>query len=313
MPAAIADRFKLADARSDGRYPYANSGGAFIGRGVPLLERDRLGRWRPRDEVVLDRLLSIGYGEPFELGSRLGKLRVVADALNNGNLALAGIALVQMRLPPLPSAEKALAMAAADGLLDKYNPDWEDEPRVPAGNPDGGQWTAEGGGDAADEDAAFEPAAAQLDETQAKKERFVDTHLGDAQRIADQLGVPVENILGAAAVESGWGGSRFAIDGKNLFGQHYPAPYATGSLPAQDNPRVKVAIFASYADSLRSFEAIVRPFARGVSDPAEFARALQNSGKFGIDPVTGTKKPAYVPGLAATIRGLRAIVARRRI
>ncbi len=28
----------------------------------------------------------------------------------------------------------------------KYNPNWQDQPRVPAGNPDGGQWTDGGGG-----------------------------------------------------------------------------------------------------------------------------------------------------------------------
>jgi hypothetical protein len=32
-------------------------------------------------------------------------------------------------------------------LLRKYNPDWEDELRVPAANPGGGEWTSGGGGD----------------------------------------------------------------------------------------------------------------------------------------------------------------------
>src|SRR5437588_12531411 len=88
----------------------------------------------------------------------------------------------------------------ADGLLIKDNPDWEAEPRVPAGNPDGGQWTNEDGA----EDADMQPAAAQMDETQARKERFVDAHLADTQETADRLGVPVENILGVSAIESGW-------------------------------------------------------------------------------------------------------------
>jgi mannosyl-glycoprotein endo-beta-N-acetylglucosaminidase len=275
---------------------------------VPLLERDALGRWRPRDEAILERLLSTGYGIPFAPGRRAAQLHYVAESLNNGDLALACISLVRMQLPPLPSAGHALAMAMADGLVVKYNPDLEDEPRVPAGNPDGGQWTSGGaGGDA----AHIEPAAARVDETQAKKERFVDAHLADAERIADQLGVPLENILGIAAVESGWGEARFATQGKNLFGIHYPAPFATGYLPARRGP-ARVATFASYADSLRSFATISGRIVRGVSDPSEFAAALQNSGKFGIDPDSGRPKPTYVGDVSATIRGLCSIIARRR-
>jgi hypothetical protein len=306
---AFAPQFKLAGSRGDGRHPYVNGDGAFIGRGVPLLERDALGQWKPRGQAVLERLLSKGYGVSVELGWRDTQLRHVAAALNDGNVALACISLLRMQLPPLPSARHARNMAKGDGLLVKDNPDWEDEPRVPAGNRDGGQWTTEDGGDG---DAQVQPAAARTDEAQARKERFVDAHLADAQRVADQLGVPVENILGVAAVESTWGESRFAIQGNNLFGVHYPAPFATGYLPAQRS-RVRVATFASYADSLRSFAEIARSSVRGVTDPSDFAAALQNSGKFGIDPLTGAKEPSYVPNASATIRGLRPIVARRRI
>jgi hypothetical protein len=75
----------------------------------------------------------------------------------------------------------------------------------------------------------------------------------------------------------------------------------------------KVAIFASYADSLKSFVNISGSLVRGKSDPEAFAAALQNSGKFGINTDTGAKMPAYVGGVAGTIRGLRPIVARRKI
>jgi flagellum-specific peptidoglycan hydrolase FlgJ len=145
-----------------------------------------------------------------------------------------------------------------------------------------------------------------VDETQAKKERFVDAHLADAQKIADQLRVPVENILGLSALESTWGESRFAIQGNNFFGIHYPAPYATGYIPAARSS-ARVATFASYADSLRSFVATAGSLVRGVSDPTEFAAALWTSGKFGVG------NPADVPDVTRTIRGLRSIVSRRRI
>ncbi len=63
-------------------------------------------------------------------------------------LILAGNALV-----PLASVMGAKAPALAPAPLGKYSPD---EPRVPAGNPTGGQWTTGGAsaGDAGDDDAA---------------------------------------------------------------------------------------------------------------------------------------------------------------
>lgn len=60
-------------------------------------------------------------------------------ALNDANLALAGIATVQMKLPDL--APEALAKLAGDASLAKYNPD---QPRDEAG-----RWT--GGGESEDE------------------------------------------------------------------------------------------------------------------------------------------------------------------
>lgn len=38
-------------------------------------------------------------------------------------------------------------MSAARRLAEafRYNPDWASQPRIPAGNPDGGQWVDEGG------------------------------------------------------------------------------------------------------------------------------------------------------------------------
>jgi hypothetical protein len=305
-------KFKLAGSRGDGRRAYVNDDGAFIGRGVPLLEQDALGRWKPRDKGLLERLLGIGYGVPVELNGRYMQLRDVAQALNEGNLALAGISLVHMRLPPLPSAEHARDMAKADGLMVKYNPDWEDQPRVPAGNPDGGQWTSEGGGasdetaHAETEAADIEPAAYRGDDTQEKKELFIDTHLADAQKIASRLDVPVENILGISALESDWGEHRFATEGNNYFGIHWPAPFATGFMSAKKNPKVKVATFASHADSARSFAAISASYLLGIADPHDFAAALHQHG-FGV----GTRN--YVRDLAATIRGLQQILSRRRI
>jgi hypothetical protein len=137
--------FTLAGPNGDGRHAYVSKEGAFLGRGVPLLERDALGQWKPRDSAILERLFAKGYGSPVELGRRAMQLRYVAQALNKGDLARANISLVRAELPPLPSADLARAMARADGLLVKYNPDWDDEPRLPEGVPGGGEWTSEEG------------------------------------------------------------------------------------------------------------------------------------------------------------------------
>ncbi len=119
-------------------------------------------------------------------------------------------------------------------------------------------------------------------------------------------------LVPRGGAESTWGTSRFAVEGSNYFGIHYPAPYATGCLRAKRGT-AKVATFASYAGSLKSFSAISGSIVRGKSDPTAFAAALQNSGKYGIDPDTGAKKPNYVRSVANTIVGLRPIIAPRRI
>jgi hypothetical protein len=203
-----------------------------------------------------------------------------------------------------PRSQWLRRLAIAQGLAKSYNPD---EPRVPSGSGrESGEWTGDGGATA---DASPKPAAGRPDATRAKKERFIDAHLADAQKAADKLGVPVENILGLSALESEWGESRFAIQGNNYFGIHYPAPFASGYMVAANG--IKVSTFASYADSLNSFVAISGSIVQDESNPETFVAALQNSKKFGVDTTTGAKDPAYVGTAVAIIRGLRSIISRR--
>jgi hypothetical protein len=65
----------------------------------------------------------------------------ITQLLETGEDALASIHAVLIGFPEI--APDGMAKLAA---LRKYNPDWEDEPRVPAGNPGGGQWTNDAGG-----------------------------------------------------------------------------------------------------------------------------------------------------------------------
>jgi hypothetical protein len=68
----------------------------------------------------------------------------VTQLLAGGADALARIHAVLIGFPQIPPDGMAKLVAAAS--LRKYNPDWENEPRVPAGNPDRGQWTGDGDG-----------------------------------------------------------------------------------------------------------------------------------------------------------------------
>lgn len=135
--------FRLANAPGDGLHPYVDRHGAYIGKGVALLEKTFDGRWQPRRRRQLDWLLSKGYGRSVELGWRMDGLICVARALNKGDLSLAKIALVHCELPALPSVDAARRMSEAEAMLSKYNPDWSDEPRIDAGLAGAGEWTDE--------------------------------------------------------------------------------------------------------------------------------------------------------------------------
>ncbi len=279
---------------------------------MPLVEAvsDTSGRryYRVRSAEEVAQAFRLAYGSAADEIERYRRcLDRITQLLSAGEDARARIEAVLLAVPEI--APEGMAKLAEAAALQKANADWPEEPRDPSGIPEGGRWTSDEG---EAQDANIQPAAGQTSEVPAKKERFVDAHLADAQKGADRLGVPVENILGLSALESTWGEYRFAVQGNNYFGIHYPAPFATGYMLARDG-RTKVATFASYAESLRSFVAISGSLVQGKSDPKAFAAALQNSGRFGIDPETGAKVPSYIGNVARTIRGIRSIVSRRRI
>ncbi|MGD1015612.1 MAG: hypothetical protein ABR863_04130 [Roseiarcus sp.] len=93
----------------------------------------------------LGRILSAAYGpQPEDVILRLHRgLRRAARAIEAGDLCLAGIEAVLLRLPDL--SPQALDKLAEVAELEKGGTSWQDEPRVPAGQPDGGQWTTDGG------------------------------------------------------------------------------------------------------------------------------------------------------------------------
>jgi hypothetical protein len=178
--------FRLGGSHGDGLHPYVNLDGAFLGRGVPILEEDESGRWRARPRSTLEKLFRVGYGVPVDLGWRITQLGYVAQALNKRDLCLANISLVRMELPPLPNDDHARAMAKADGLLIKGNPDWEDEPRIPAGNPGGGQWTT-GGETGGDANRVHLPPGQRIDELQDLAEWIANAKPEDEAKIRNEI------------------------------------------------------------------------------------------------------------------------------
>ena len=158
--------YRLAGPKGDGRHPYVSEAGAYLGHGTALLDslKDAAGlmRFKPRSEVELDVILSKAHGRPIDSSRVMGNLRSVANALNNGDVTLASIALAHSRIEPLPDEATAQRLAKADRHLraflgkrrhsaslarparlsaptTKYS---SDQPRVPAGTPGGGRWTS---------------------------------------------------------------------------------------------------------------------------------------------------------------------------
>jgi hypothetical protein len=104
--------------------------------GVPLLRATPAGL-APRPMEDLGVLLKGAYGRPVDPVGVSPGLRVVAAALNEGDLGRAMVAALHLKLPAL-SREGAGRLAKAHGALAKFDPD---QPRDELG-----RWTADGGG-----------------------------------------------------------------------------------------------------------------------------------------------------------------------
>jgi hypothetical protein len=68
--------------------------------------------------------------------------------------------------------------------------------------------------------------------------------------------------------------------------------------------------FGSYAECLDFFVVRLGKYVNGVTDPKKFAKILQDSELFGIDPDTNKPKPEYVKDFIGTVRGVKPVIAR---
>jgi hypothetical protein len=85
-----------------------DANGAFVGS-IPLLKRSNAhgnDRWEPRDIANLSTQLSSSFGVPVDMASKLGGLRAICNALNEGNVARAQIATVLLGIPDTPALAK---------------------------------------------------------------------------------------------------------------------------------------------------------------------------------------------------------------
>ncbi len=135
-------RYGLASRSSESRGLVCDQQGAMLGPAPLVFPVSGAGGRRIFQAVSAERLgeiLKAAYGRDFrfDLAERTSQLQAIARALTENRMADALIGAVHLRLPEL--SETAVQRLAA---LAKYSPD---QPRVPKGNPDGGQWTREGG------------------------------------------------------------------------------------------------------------------------------------------------------------------------
>jgi hypothetical protein len=138
--------FKL-DQNPEGKGLRCDPGGLFF-RGNALLQRNEEGNFEARSDVGLRK----SFGSDANLESRIRSVKLVANALNNGEMARAMMTAVLMRLPD-PTGAVRVVDAEAGLAKAGYNPD---EPRD-----ERGRWTT-GGDDHAEASTAHRDPRIQL-------------------------------------------------------------------------------------------------------------------------------------------------------
>lgn len=171
-----------------------------------------------------------------------------------------------------------------------------DQPRVPGGDPAGGQWTSDGGSGTA---TRTPPKKPRKTGTTTDPVKYTQDHQADAATVARQLKVPTQNVLGLSANESFWGTSSAAKLANNFFGLHggADAPFADDDWYTRDG--IAMSHFPSYLDSAKSFAAQHGKYVSGVTDPTAFAQALVKAG-FNSGKAPGGD-PKFVEKTVATI------------
>lgn len=109
-------------------------------RGV-LVRRTRDG-YRCAGRTEIGALVEAVGGAESDADAVFAALCRIARALGDGEIAFAQIMGLHSPLAAFDDAELRRVAGIADLIKANFNPD---EPRVPAGSPEGGQWTSDGG------------------------------------------------------------------------------------------------------------------------------------------------------------------------
>jgi len=99
--------------------------------------------YRCADREEISRTLNLVYGTDQDVAAVFAGACRITKALAGGEIAFAQIAGLHLPLPELDDAALRRASRAAALIKANFDPA---QPRIPAGSPDGGEWT--GGGDA---------------------------------------------------------------------------------------------------------------------------------------------------------------------
>ncbi len=108
--------WRLSKGSKDSLGLSCSEDGLFLGR-TALLERTE-GGFAPRKHHELERLLARAYGAPVSVEDKMPGLGSVAKALNKGDLCLARILAVHLRLRDLPGPVAKLAIEFQDLIID---------------------------------------------------------------------------------------------------------------------------------------------------------------------------------------------------
>lgn len=159
------------------------------------------------------------------------------------------------------------------------------------------------------------------------RDDFVRAHLGAAERVARESGIPANFMLGQAGLETGWGKSEIRGAGGansfNLFGIK-----ATGGWKGKvaeittteyvggvaQKVKAKFRAYDSYEESFRDYARLITGnprYAQAVQSTGnaqDYARALQNAG-YATDPQYASKLRRTIEGVASVREAARGATA----
>jgi flagellar protein FlgJ len=169
--------------------------------------------------------------------------------------------------------------------------------------------------------SAVASAQAQATPSGDHRDTFVGRVLEHAKAAAETLGVPIANVVGQAALESGWGRheiqARDGTQSHNLFGIKAGANWTGKTVDAVTTEVIggvarrvvqKFRAYDNYTDAFNDYAKLLTSSNRykdrvvGAADPVTFAKGLQKGG-YATDP-------AYATKLAGTIASARRVVDR---